>query len=189
MNERPTEFLEVDEVRRLPVHARSPYASRTARRCAAHARRGWLARGRTMLLLAGDLKTIQGREVLHFTSLKKRSGRHMLRIVPVTVEATADIRRYWAAEYKAESPADELPSSARSASVARTTEGRSRRRLSTSSYRAPFAQLESQSASRRIRSGILARHRYCDQALTSRPCERFSATRASPDCHIPSLVT
>ena len=63
MNERPTEFLEADEVRRL--------------------------------LGTPDRRTHQGRRVL--------------RVVPLTPEAVAEIRRYWLAEYRTTTPSPQLP--------------------------------------------------------------------------------
>ena len=50
---------------------------------------------------------VQGCESLHFVSLKKRSGRRVLRVVPLTPEAVGEIRRYWSAEYRTNKPSSD----------------------------------------------------------------------------------
>ncbi|MBK7072937.1 MAG: tyrosine-type recombinase/integrase [Myxococcales bacterium] len=110
MNERPTEWLEADEVRRLLVTA--DRRTQQGRRDGAVLRilvEAGLREGELCSLLVGDLKVIQGRECLHFESLKKRSGRRVLRVVPLTVEAVAEVRRYWCAEYRTPTPRADLP--------------------------------------------------------------------------------
>jgi len=110
MNERPTEFLEADEVRRLlsMPDRRTHQGRRDAAVLRVLAEAG-LREGELCSLVVENVKTVQGRECLHFESLKKRSGRRVLRIVPLTAEAVAEIRRYWLAEYRTSTPANELP--------------------------------------------------------------------------------
>lgn len=110
MNERPTEWLESDEVRRLLTTV--DRRTHQGRRDGAVLRimvEGGLREGKVCALVVGDLKMIQGQECLHFASLKKRSGRRVLRTVPVTPETVAEIRRYWVAEYKTATPGADLP--------------------------------------------------------------------------------
>jgi len=110
MNERPTEFLEVAEIKRL---LRAP-DRRTLQglRDAAVLRvlvEGGLREGELCSLTVGNLKTIQDRPCLHFESLKKRSGRRVLRVVPLTVRAHDDIRRYWRREHGSTAPSRDQP--------------------------------------------------------------------------------
>ncbi len=108
MNERPTEWLEADEVRRLLVTA--DRRTQQGRRDGAVLRilvEAGLREGELCSSLVGDLKVIQGRECLH--SRVQRSGRRVLRVVPLTVEAVAEVRRYWCAEYRTPTPRADLP--------------------------------------------------------------------------------
>lgn len=110
MNERPTEFLEAGEVGWLL--ATTDRRTHQGRRDAAVLRvlvEGGLREGELCSLHVDNLRQIQGRDCLHFESLKKRSGRRMLRVVPLTQEAVADIRRYWQSEYRSVIPAGSLP--------------------------------------------------------------------------------
>lgn len=110
MNERPTEFLEADEVRRLLATA--DRRTHQGRRDAAVLRvlvEAGLREGEVCALLVGNLKPIHGHDCLHFESLKKRSGRRVLRVVPLTAETVTEIRRYWTAEYRTASPSESLP--------------------------------------------------------------------------------
>lgn len=110
MNERPTEFLEADEVRRLL--ATPDRRTHQGRRDAAVLRvltEAGLREGELCALIVENLRPVQGRDSLHFESLKKRSGRRVLRVVPLTAEAVAEIRRYWFAEYRTTAPALHLP--------------------------------------------------------------------------------
>jgi site-specific recombinase XerD len=110
MNERPTEFLEADEVRRLlaTVDKRTHQGRRDGAVLRVLAE-GGLREGEMCSLRVGDLKEVQGRPCLHFETLKQRSGRRVLRLVPLTVVAVDEIRRYWRAEFKAATVAPELP--------------------------------------------------------------------------------
>lgn len=110
MNERPTEFLEADEVRQLL--ATPDRRTHQGRRDAAVLRvlaEAGLREGELCALRVENLKPVQGCDSLHFESLKKRSGRRVLRVVPLTGEAVADVRRYWSAEYRSATPSPELP--------------------------------------------------------------------------------
>ncbi|MBZ0234419.1 MAG: site-specific integrase [Deltaproteobacteria bacterium] len=110
MNERPTEWLEADEVRRLL--ATTDRRTQQGRRDGAILRlmvEAGLREGELCALVVGDLKTIQGRDCLHFASLKKRSERRILRTVPLTAETVAEVRRYWRAEYRTATPSADLP--------------------------------------------------------------------------------
>jgi site-specific recombinase XerD len=110
MNERPTEFLEADEVRRLL--ATSDRRTHQGRRDAAVLRvlaEAGLREGELCSLRVDNLRQIQGRDCLHFECLKKRSGRRVLRVVPITAKAVTDIRRYWLSEYRTATPEGTLP--------------------------------------------------------------------------------
>lgn len=110
MNERPTEFLEADEVRRLlgTPDRRTHQGRRDAAVLRVLAEAG-LREGELCSLVVENLKLVQGRESVHFESLKQRSGRRVLRVVPLTPEAVAEIRRYWLAEYRTTTPSPQLP--------------------------------------------------------------------------------
>jgi len=110
MNERPTEFLEAGEVARLL--ATPDRRTHQGRRDAAVLRvlvEGGLREGELCGLLVDNLRELQGHDCLHFESLKKRSGRRVLRVVPLTAEAVADIHRYWLSEYRTNTPDGALP--------------------------------------------------------------------------------
>lgn len=79
MNERPTEFLEADEVRRLL--ATPDRRTHQGRRDAAVLRvlvEGGLREGELCSLFVDNLRSVQGCDCLHFESLKKRSGTRVL---------------------------------------------------------------------------------------------------------------
>ncbi len=79
MNERPTEFLEAAEVRRLL--ATPDRRTHQGRRDAAVLRilaEAGLREGELCSLLVESLKPVQGRDSLHFESLKKRSRPSLL---------------------------------------------------------------------------------------------------------------
>lgn len=110
MNERPTEFLEAGEVGRLI--ATPDRRTHQGRRDVAVLRvlvEGGLREGELCSLLVENLRKLQGAEGMHFESLKKRSGRRVLRFVPLTAEAVADVRRYWVSEYRTATPEGCLP--------------------------------------------------------------------------------
>lgn len=110
MNERPTEWLELDEIKRLL--ATPDRRTLQGIRDAAILRilvEGGLREGELCSLRVESLKLIQGRPCLHFVSLKKRSGRNVLRVVPLTPAAEDNLRRYWRREYGADDPPGESP--------------------------------------------------------------------------------
>jgi site-specific recombinase XerD len=107
---RPTEWLEPAEVARLL--AAPDRRTLAGRRDAAVLRvlvEGGLREGELVRLRVGDLREVQGRPALVFASLKKRTGREEARTVPLTGEAVAALRAYWAAEFGTPQPASEAP--------------------------------------------------------------------------------
>jgi integrase/recombinase XerD len=110
MNERPTEWLEPDEVRRLlaTVDKRTHQGRRDGAVLRVLAE-GGLREGELCSLCVGDLKEIQSQPCLHFATLKQRSGRRVLRLVPLTAATVEEIRRYWRAEFRTATVAPEWP--------------------------------------------------------------------------------
>ncbi|HEY3411778.1 MAG TPA: site-specific integrase [Armatimonadota bacterium] len=110
MNERPTEFLEDGDVKKML--ATPDRRTLQGKRDDAVLRvlvEGGLREGEACALLAGDLKEHQGRWCLHFQSLKKRSGRTLKRQVPLADATVKTIRTYWAHAYGTQSPLGESP--------------------------------------------------------------------------------
>jgi site-specific recombinase XerD len=110
MNERPTEFLEAADVRKL---LKTPdRRTLQGKRDAAVLRllcEGGLREGEVCALLVGDLKVHQDRMCVHFQSLKKRTGRTVMRQVPLTDGTVNAIRAYWAHAYETETPPADVP--------------------------------------------------------------------------------
>jgi integrase/recombinase XerC len=110
VNERPTEFLEAGEV--VAFLATPDRRTHQGRRDAAVLRvlvEGGLREGELCSLLVENIRQIQGLDCLHFESLKQRSGRRTLRVVPLTAAAVTEIKRYWTSEYRTASPLGSLP--------------------------------------------------------------------------------
>lgn len=171
MNERPTEFLEADEVRRLLATA--DRRTHQGRRDAAVLRvlaEGGLREGEVCSLVVGNLRSIQGCDSLHFESLKKRSGRRVLRVVPLTRDAVADIRRYWLSEYRADTPAESLPAFRTLGARGPYNKAPLSAKL-TGSWSERLDSRRSRSASRRTPCGIPVRPRSSGRALTSKRSE------------------
>lgn len=110
MHERPAEWLDTAEIRELL--ATPDKRTRKGRRDYAVLRvllEGGLREGEVCRLHVSNLKLLQGRSVLHFESLKKRSGRTELRVVALSDETVDAIRRYLKVEFGTEAPALEQP--------------------------------------------------------------------------------
>ena len=110
MNERPTEWLETPEIKTL--------LSTPDRRTLQGLRdvavllvlvEGGLREGEVCSLLVSNLQPLQGRPCLHFESLKKRSGRRVLRVVPLTPRTAGAILAYWRREYRTTAPDETFP--------------------------------------------------------------------------------
>ncbi len=110
MNERPTEFLEQSEVKRLlDVADRRTLQGKRDAAILGVLSHGGLREGELCTLNAGDLKEHQGRTCLHFETLKKRTGKTLKRQVPLPVTTVKDIRAYWAHAYGTEAPSLDAP--------------------------------------------------------------------------------
>jgi site-specific recombinase XerD len=96
-NERPTEWLDEGEVRRLlDTPDRRTLKGKRDLAVLLVLAEGGLREGEVCALRVEDLKQIQGRSCLHFETLKKRSGRVVMRVVPLSERTEAAIRAYWA---------------------------------------------------------------------------------------------
>jgi site-specific recombinase XerD len=109
-NERPTEFLEEVEVKKLLAtpDRRTLQGKRddAVLRVLSH---GGLREGELCDLVVEDLKEHQGRMCLHFETLKKRAGKTIKRQVPLPDTTVKAIRAYWAHAYGTEAPPPEAP--------------------------------------------------------------------------------
>ena len=110
MNERPTEFLEAGDVKKLL--GTPDRRTLQGKRDAAVLRllcEGGLREGEVCALVVGDMKPFQDRWCVHFESLKKRSGRTVKRQVPLSEGTVKAIRVYWLHAYATETPAADAP--------------------------------------------------------------------------------
>lgn len=110
MNERPTEWLDLAEVRRLldTPDRRTPKGRRDFAVLRLLAEAG-LREAEVCGLRIANLKSIQGRECLHFASLKKRAGKAEMRVVPLSAGTVAAIKTYWKGEHGKAAPAQTEP--------------------------------------------------------------------------------
>ncbi|WP_279324204.1 tyrosine-type recombinase/integrase [Anaeromyxobacter soli] len=110
MNERPTEFLDEAEVKRLlDVPDRRTLQGKRDAAVLSVLSHGGLREGELCALTVGDLKEYQGRTCLHFETLKKRTGKKLKRQVPLPDATEKAIRSYLAHAYGAESPSPDAP--------------------------------------------------------------------------------
>lgn len=109
MNERPTEWLESAEVRRLldTPDLRTPKGRRDFAVLRVLAEAG-LREAEACALRVENLKMLQSRPCLHFPSLKKR-GKQELRVVPLSAATLAAIESYWRQEYGTKTPEQTAP--------------------------------------------------------------------------------
>lgn len=110
MNERPTEWLEPSEVRRLldSPDRRTPKGRRDFAVLRLLAEAG-LREAEICGLRVASLKSIQGRECLHFASLKKRAGKAEMRVVPLSAGAVGAVKAYWRGEHGKATPPPTAP--------------------------------------------------------------------------------
>lgn len=110
MNERPTEYLEDADVKRLLAtpDRRTVQGKRDAAILRVLAE-GGLREGEVCALLVGDLKKHQDRMCLHFETLKKRSGKTLKRQVPLSDATVKAIRTYWVHAHGTAEPSPTAP--------------------------------------------------------------------------------